>query len=167
MTSDLHIGHKNIHKFRSPENGFPLTFSDEIEHRGWLEDFWRTNITKKDSIYLLGDICFYEEGLIWLHSLPGRKVLVKGNHCVVKNDLEKKVYDQVLGLGRYKGRWLSHAPIHPEELRGRCNYHGHVHHKTLEDSRYFNCCVENLVSIFDKPIVPFQEIEGYRDDNQN
>ena len=43
---------------------------------------------------------------------------------------------------------MSHAPIHPNELRGRFNLHGHVHQNSITlpdgslDDRYINCCVE-------------------------
>jgi calcineurin-like phosphoesterase family protein len=50
----------------------------------------------------------------------------------------------VAGIIKYKGFWLSHAPIHPEELRGKPNIHGHVHTNTLNDSRYFNASLENI-----------------------
>ena len=45
---------------------------------------------------------------------------------------------------KYKEFWLSHAPIHPEELRDRINIHGHVHYKNIDDARYFNVSCENI-----------------------
>lgn len=156
--SDLHIGHKNIMKFRSPEFGFPMIFKDEAEHREWIFDWINDNVQKRDTLYLLGDICFTEEALLAFKTLPGRKVLVKGNHDIIKHPEESKVYDQVLGLGRYKRNWISHAPVHPVELRGRFNLHGHVHSKTLPDNRYFNCCVENLMEMWGTPLVEYSKI---------
>jgi calcineurin-like phosphoesterase family protein len=52
--------------------------------------------------------------------------------------------DSVQSLVKYKGFWLTHAPIHPDELRGKMNVHGHVHTKTLADNRYFNVSCENV-----------------------
>ena len=54
-----------------------------------------------------------------------------------------------MGLEKYKGAWLSHAPIHPAELRGKINIHGHVHYANVLDetgkldNRYFNVSLEN------------------------
>ena len=55
----------------------------------------------------------------------------------------------MFGLYKYKEFWLSHAPIHPCELRGKRNIHGHVHQNHVmdehhkRDNRYINVCVEN------------------------
>lgn len=166
FSSDWHIGHKNIHKFRHPSNGFPLEFSDESEHREWLFDWVNENVRKRDVMYLLGDIAFTEEALLAMKKFPFRKVLVKGNHCLLKHPEERKVYDQVLGLGRYKGQWISHAPIHPDELRGRVNYHGHTHSHIIQDKRYLNCCVENLVDKFHTPCVEYHQIKQYMEINK-
>ena len=54
------------------------------------------------------------------------------------------MFDDVQGFVKYKDYWLSHCPIHPNELRGKYNLHGHVHNKTVEDVRYFNCSLENI-----------------------
>ena len=54
-------------------------------------------------------------------------------------------FNRVGALFKYKEFWLSHAPIHPAELRGRKNVHGHVHNKTIIDPNYFNLSVENCL----------------------
>ena len=76
--------------------------------------------------------------------VKGNKNLVLGNH-----DVDAKFFSpyfsKVCGFARYKGAWLSHAPIHPEELRGKINIHGHTHyHCILDDSRYINVCCEQV-----------------------
>lgn len=162
FSSDWHIGHKNIHRFRSPDKGFPWRFKGEEGHREWLFGEARKILTKRDTLYLLGDIAFDEEALQAIRTtIPGRKVLVKGNHDVIKSPLEGRVYDQIQGAMRYKDTWLTHIPIHEQELRGRINLHGHVHFFTIPDKRYFNCCVENLVDIFNEPIVEYSRIKDY------
>lgn len=162
ISSDWHIGHKNIHKFRCKGLGFFRDFRDEAEHREWLFDWYNDNIKKRDVIYLLGDICFYEESLEALGKLPGRKVLVKGNHDVIKSPLYPKVFDHVHGLMRHKHCWLSHAPIHPEELRDKPNIHGHTHYHVIDDNRYQNVCVENNMKLFGSPIVGWEDMIEYR-----
>ena len=136
--SDLHIGHKNIHKFRV----FPKEFSCEEDHREYIKKCWNDTISKRDVVWVLGDVIFKEELIPFLDQLKGSKRLILGNH-----DLEARHYighaDFVGGMARYKGFWLTHCPIHPQELRGHFNIHGHVHGQTLYDRRYFNACPEN------------------------
>jgi len=124
----------------------------------WVLD----NVNKRDTLILCGDICFDEEALRIVGSLPGRKVLIKGNHDLKKHPDYPKVFDQVHGLYRYKHCWLSHAPIHPEELRGKINVHGHVHFETLKDTRYQNVCVENNMKLFGTPCVGWEDMIEYR-----
>lgn len=136
---DLHFGHNNIHKFRSD-----LQLSSEEAHREFLIDRWNSTINKRDVVWLLGDICFKRELIPQLDRLRGHKYMVLGNH-----DLNGKFYSEhvnkVCGVVKYKGLWLSHAPIHPAELRGSPNVHGHVHSQTLEDTaNYFNASCENI-----------------------
>ncbi len=45
-------------------------------------------------------------------------------------------------LVKYKNFWLSHAPVHPGELSGKKNLHGHTHFELMGDPRYINVCVE-------------------------
>ena len=66
------------------------------------------------------------------------------------------VFTKVHALHTRKGCWLSHAPIHPEELRGKFNIHGHVHDNTLQDPRYANVSLENC----NYTPVDFQDIKA-------
>lgn len=72
------------------------------------------------------------------------KVSVSGN-CTEHVHISEivKNFDSVHSLIKYKEFWLSHAPLHPQELRGKINLHGHVHGSTIPDRNYFNCCLEN------------------------
>lgn len=158
FSSDWHFGHNNIHKFRCKNRGFKFDFNDEKEHRDWLVDEIKSIVCKRDVLYLLGDIATNENVLLEVGKLPGRKILVKGNHDVVKNIYEHKVYDRILGISKYKNNWISHSPIHPKELYNLKCLHGHMHDTMLVDRNYFSCCVENLMQLFDKPIASFDEI---------
>lgn len=147
--SDLHIGHKNIHNLRNLSH----TFQDEEHHRQVLRERWNKEVSKRDLVWILGDVCFKEELLPFLGTLNGNKKIILGNHDV-NGSLFTPYASWVGGLARYKGYWLSHAPLHPSELRGKNNIHGHVHYATLYDNRYFNVCPENIGMC---PI-PFEEI---------
>ena len=143
--SDLHFGHKGIDKFR------PFVTSSDDNQDQIIAD-WNACITKRDTVYVLGDAAFTTDACDIFRTLPGEKFLVRGNHDKLDTTYYLKYFKQVYGILKYKEFWLSHAPIHPNELRGRVNLHGHVHYSTileeglggLSDKRYFNCCVENL-----------------------
>lgn len=142
--SDLHLGHKNINNFRTQ-------FEDERSHFEYIKAQWKATVNKHDKIFILGDCCFTHDALAEFDTWAGRKVLILGNH-----DADRKislsdlvyVYDEIHSLYKHKEFWLSHAPIHPDELRGKLNIHGHTHNHVIDDSRYVNVCVEQ----FDKPV---------------
>ena len=139
FTSDLHLGHKNIHKFRT-------AFESEEHHREVIKENYHKVVTKRDKVFFLGDVAFNQETLEDVGTWTAeKKVLILGNHCRDKMPMQEivKHFDEVYSFYKYKEFWLSHAPIHPAELRGKYNLHGHVHFATLEDTRYFNCCLEN------------------------
>lgn len=140
--SDLHLGHENILKFSRPE------FHTIEEHDNFLIDQWANTVAMKDLVFVLGDVSWTEEGLERMIWLPGRKFLVRGNHDVFSVHRYLLVFEDIIGLGKWKGdgyhAWLSHAPVHPEELRGRLNIHGHVHRNSIKDTRYINVCAEMI-----------------------
>ena len=140
--SDLHLGHKNICKYRDQ-------FATEKEHRDTLYENYHSKVTKRDEVFFLGDVCFSREALEDLSGWVGTKVLVLGNHCVGESGRPTisellGVFSEIVGLYKYKEFWLSHAPIHPDELRGKINLHGHTHSHNIDDNRYFNCSMENI-----------------------
>lgn len=158
---DLHFGHTNIHQFRTQ-------FPSERVHRQFLMDTWNDTITRRDVVFVMGDAAFTHEGLDDIGKLSGRKVLVRGNHDLLPTECYLECFEEVYGLHQYKRYWLSHAPIHPSELYGRTNIHGHCHrggptevlrsydsHRGFEvgtPATYFNVCAEHLPT-------PYQPIE--------
>jgi len=144
--SDLHFGHKSVLKFsRDYRDG------DTIEEHDWtLVARWNSVVKKKDRVFVLGDVCWPGTSLDILGELNGTKTLIRGNHDNHKTVEYLEHFDKVMGLVKYKDLWLSHAPIHPNELRGCKNVHGHVHSNSIRhnytgeiDPRYVNVCVEN------------------------
>lgn len=140
--SDLHLGHKNIHKFRTQ-------FKDEQDHFEYIKSTWKATVNKHDKVFILGDCCFTLKALKEFETWAGRKVLILGNH-----DTDRKLsmqdlmyyYDEIHSLYKHKEFWLSHCPIHSDELRGKYNIHGHTHHHVINDNRYINVCVEQHTS---------------------
>ena len=167
--SDLHIGHKNIEKFRHP------LISSTEHNTSRIFDDWKHLVGKRDDVYVLGDVCFDIDLLKEFENLSGsRKFLVRGNHDEFDTQVYLKYFDAVYGLKKYKEFWLSHAPMHPDELRGKVNLHGHVHFTSVRkpfnpvydtkqelDSRYFNCCPENLWPTFGTSLVSLDTIRNY------
>lgn len=144
LCSDWHLGHKNIIKwsgdFRqgdTPEENAELLLSNAGEI-----------LKKRDTLYCLGDMFFDEKYIEAFKTLPGKKILLRGNHDKMHTCKYLKIFAEVYGLRTFKGFWLSHGPVHPDELRGRKSIHGHCHQKSImlngkPDPRYINVCVEN------------------------
>lgn len=160
--SDLHLKHVNALKWAGPYRPGP----DIFYHDMVLIDNIK-KLSKNDVLYILGDIVLGSGGLedlLRLNEAPCRKMLVRGNHddrFTTKELL--MVFEEVYGIVKYKKAWLSHAPIHPSELRGNINIHGHVHMNSVRDhyhqydERYVNVCVEALGG---KPISYQKIIDG-------
>lgn len=136
--ADTHFGHRNICKYR-PQ------FSCSDEHDELLIENWNSKITKKNQqVWVLGDVCIknkYYDFDALLSRLNGTLHIIPGNHCYTPAYSKFHVAQSL--VAKY-GFWLSHCPIHPNELRGRKNIHGHVHNQTIVDNRYINVCCENI-----------------------
>ena len=147
FTSDLHLGHRTIIKYRS--------HFDTVEKH---DEYWlhkMEQLGKNDILYILGDFLFegahYNEYIKRIRKMKVRIKLVMGNHD--SQELYKEInqtpqspegsVEIQLPLFSYKNFWLSHCPIHPQEMRNRTgNIHGHLHGSILEDSKYFDVCPE-------------------------
>lgn len=155
--SDFHFGHKHIERFR-----IEVRSCEHNQER--ISDEWSSCVGKRDHVYLLGDIAFTMEALALVKALPGAaKFLVRGNHDKLDTTNYLKTFRQVYGLLKYKDFWLSHCPIHPDELRGRNNLHGHVHYQSVKDERYFNCCPEALWPKYNRALVSLDELRTHYD----
>lgn len=80
LTSDLHVGHRNILKY-CPARG--EKWKDEKEMNEGLKQLWNETVGPNDDVYLLGDIFFgkLDDAMKeYLQSLNGKKRLVLGNH---------------------------------------------------------------------------------------
>lgn len=149
ITSDWHLGHKKQCRWREG-------FSDYQAVAEHLFDEYQRKVTKRDVIWFLGDMLLSNEYMERFAELPGDKRLIIGNHCTERVKFEDmvKCFNKVYGLVNYKRAWLSHAPIHPDELRGKVNIHGHTHYHCIPDERYFNVCPE----VNNWEIVKYQDI---------
>jgi calcineurin-like phosphoesterase family protein len=148
VISDLHFGHKNILNYRTG-------FSSIEEHDTIIMDNILSTVGERDTLWMLGDCFFNEESLEYLRRISSKCLqvnLVLGNHDTdnavrqrnIRTILNEGLVNKIGSTFKRHGAWLTHTPIHPDELRGCTNIHGHVHTATIQDSRYFNACVENI-----------------------
>lgn len=104
-----------------------------------------SKLNKRTILFILGDFLFdgphFETYLHRIAKFPCTIKLVMGNHDSMQ------LYTQTIApnisiqlpLFSYKNTWISHCPIHPQELRNRDgNIHGHLHNSIVPDLRYFN-----------------------------
>lgn len=120
FTSDLHLGHQLAARLR----GF-----DSVEaHDLFIIETLKRQCDKRTVLWVLGDVAMRIDSLAMLSEVPGRKRLVRGNHDNFDLDDYRKYFEDVHGFLRYKNMWLSHCPIHPQEMcRVKANVHGHIH----------------------------------------
>lgn len=139
LLGDFHAGHWSIAKYRTQ-------FRDEQDHFEFVEREYHKRVTKRDKCIFTGDAVFSEERAKQIAKWPGVKELIVGNHDTDSLTMKQlcEYFDSVYSLKKYKEFWLSHAPMHPAELRGKLNIHGHVHSATVDDCRYFNTSLENI-----------------------
>lgn len=83
ITSDLHLGHKAIIQYCNR----PFDFTDKgiEECDDFLLEQYRNTINENDMVIFLGDLTFKknhkgQKMTEIVTKLPGRKVLIKGNH---------------------------------------------------------------------------------------
>lgn len=160
VISDTHWGHKNILKYR-PE------FNSLVEHNELILDNLLSAVSKRDTLWMLGDMFFDMDSVSYariIRQYVGNIHWVLGNHDsdnnnrqeVIREILYEDLVDKVHGIAKCGRVWMTHAPMHPAELRDKPNIHGHMHKDKLDDKRYFNANVD----VNDYKPVAFQEIMG-------
>ena len=155
FSSDLHLGHRNINKYRE-------AFSSSKEHDEFILEKMK-KLTKRDILFMLGDFIFpgelFKQQMEIISRLPCRIKVVLGNHDSMELlDYRSNQISIENPLRGYKNLWLSHCPIHHLELRGRLgNIHGHLHQEKLEDLRYFNVNLD----VNNYEFVPFDTIKEH------
>ena len=159
FVSDLHLGHRNILRHTKAAGTFRGGRNVE-EHDEWvIERCLSANPTKRTLWWILGDVAMNIDRLSLIDRLPGRKILVLGNHDRFDTQVYLKRFERTEGLIKKYGMWLSHSPIHSEELRGKPNVHGHCHRGLTDSSHnYLNVAIEWLPRY--KPL-SLEEVRAY------
>ena len=146
IVSDPHFSHENmIKRYRG--------FEDIKLHDDMIIKNWNNTVSKRDKVFLLGDLSMQKNVSNILVKLNGQITIVGGNHDKpnhLKKYLELSNVQAIVGIVKYKGYWLTHAPIHSIELRGCKNIHGHIHKNKImkffglvRDYRYINVCMDH------------------------
>lgn len=147
--SDTHFGDKKIYKIRHRHFNKWKSVDKMNEE---LVNNWNGVVSKKDTVYHLGDVAMTKKSLQLLSECNGKKILIKGNHDEYDINEYLKLFHDIHGIIRFDKYFLSHAPIHTDMLPRWCkaNIHGHIHSKVVLDenglaaSQYSNVSVEQL-----------------------
>ena len=159
--SDLHLGHKNILKYQPDTR----PFKDMMEMIYFIIAEWNSVVSKKDTVWVCGDVSFGKQHLPIYKDLNGYKRLVLGNHDTQPISEYMKYFDRIYGCGEKSKCIISHIPVHPDQLDdggpegGRYNYniHGHDHKGEDRGKKYLNC---NVDVIGFKPLT-FEELRRF------
>lgn len=158
--ADLHLGHKSM----AIKRGFSSTF----EHDEHLIKQWNKVVSKKDKVFILGDVSMESHNwYFYLDQMNGFKSVVLGNHDLPQHIPELLKYvEHISGMVKYSTAnfpkiFLTHCPIHTRELdyRVKYNIHGHIHEynvmrteiigkyghtREVKDDRYINVSCEQI-----------------------
>jgi len=119
ITSDLHLGHKLASENRG--------FGSIKEHDDAVLESISSVVNKRTLLWVLGDVAMDRDALLRFKEIRCRKKLVAGNHDDYHSDYNN-IFENIYGMTKYKKMWLTHCPIHPQEMyRCLANIHGHIH----------------------------------------
>jgi calcineurin-like phosphoesterase family protein len=153
FVSDPHFGSQSAAKFRE--------FDSVDEHDALIVENINRKVGKRAKLFILGDLAFNQKGLERVGDLRCQNIeLIIGNHDKFSTRRYLTYCHKVHGFRKYRDYWLSHCPVHPNELyRVRGNIHGHVHatgnSKPITDPRYF--CAN--VDMNNYQPIPFEHIQ--------
>lgn len=128
VISDTHFGHKRILEFEKDARPY-ATIED---HDRDLVARWNAVVTKKDTVWHLGDVFFGKDGHKVLGELNGYKKLVLGNHDHYPLSVYQAYFGKIHGAAEFSDCLLTHVPVHENQMyRYRKNIHGHMHSKRV------------------------------------
>ncbi len=142
VISDTHFGHTNSWEKFKLADGSPLRpFSSTEEMDETMIERWNAKVSPQDTVYHLGDVVINKKSLPLVSRLNGRKILIRGNHDIFKDDEYRDVgFEQLLGVRVFVDKFiLSHIPLHPECVtdRFKVNVHGHLHANQIMKEDYY------------------------------
>ena len=157
VVSDHHFGHTNSWaKFKLDDGCTPLRpFESDDEMNEAMIERHNAKVKQHDTVYFLGDVVINRKHLHLVKQLNGRKILIRGNHDIFRDEDYREVgFEQIHGVRVFVDKFvMSHIPLHPDCVSGRfrVNVHGHLHANRvtiqkftgqMTDPRYLCVCVE-------------------------
>ena len=160
FTSDWHFYHDRILDFHPKRKELFGTNMKEVTEKMIL--LWNNRVSKKDTVYILGDLSFgtVEQKRKLFSRLNGNKVLILGNHdsipteqkCFfnhitqIKNMTFKK--SSIPELSGNMEMIMCHFPMYRWEHcnKGSIMLHGHCHGKVDQDNTHM-CEKEGLIRV--------------------
>lgn len=157
LFSDPHFYHRNMYSFTykdasGTERRVRERFASMEEGDAYMIQRWADLVKSPDHVWGLGDWVMWEgnhmghEFVKLIHSLPGHKRTVLGNHDKLKMKWYIEAgFDKIRSTNQLNGVLLSHYPIHPDHIGMKsigCA-HGHIHQNPSPAGPYYNCSVEN------------------------
>jgi calcineurin-like phosphoesterase family protein len=132
VISDHHLGHTNSWEKFKLSDGSPLRpFTSTEEMNETMIERHNAKVKEQDTVYFLGDVVINKKYLELVKRMNGRKILVRGNHDIFKDEDYREVgFQQIHGVRVFVDKFiLSHIPLHPDCVseRFRVNVHGHLH----------------------------------------
>lgn len=152
LISDTHFFHQRVIELA----GRPYGSVEEMNEA--MVDNWNRVVTKRDTVWHLGDVCFgHVNNLQIIKRLNGIKNLIMGNHDQYGIRAYVALFNKIEAVKKYDGFLWSHIPIHPYQFyRFNGNVHGHLHNKvvmsfdetfnddSVPDILYYNVSVERI-----------------------
>jgi calcineurin-like phosphoesterase family protein len=141
LTADPHFGHEGVCRFKvhegTPQERKLRPFDNAAEMNEVLVKNWNETVRPNDKVYVLGDVAMNKNALhATMPRLNGDKVLIKGNHDILKKPDYEKYFRDFRAYHVMNGVILSHIPIHKDSLaRFGCNIHGHLHAHEVRKAR--------------------------------
>jgi calcineurin-like phosphoesterase family protein len=154
LVTDTHFNHQRMLK----EQWRPADYQDRI-----LKN-WRRLVQPDDTVIHLGDVIIGQNGKLGeiVYSLPGIKVLVRGNH-----DQESDAWYRNRGFTWvcqgmvYGGVYFSHTPAVSLPSGAELNVHGHLHDKTHHGTKLPAHCKLLAMEHTDYCPVLFEDFIGH------
>ena len=143
MTADLHLCHANVMRYCNRPFGDATQMNEHLVSQ-------IQKIGNDEWLVIVGDLAMgsHELAKEWIRRIPGRKVLVLGNHDLTRRgecrylaerslDGQHPLFDAVVPFLAWEdvlgqSVFVSHYPATVDHSLGRLlNYHGHLHREVL------------------------------------
>ena len=129
LITDTHFNHAKMMELC----GRPANFNELIVEN------WRKTVGDDDLVFHLGDVIFNRAAELKgiMEGLPGKKILVKGNHDNARSHwYMRRGFSFVCYGFEYAHAYFTHKPALALPEGCTVNVHGHLHNTTHRDAEY-------------------------------